>query len=144
MMLPLSLADAASAARPALRSRARQASPETLLIESLFPVSQSPSESSITTGRSFSFIAPTTPRRTSPLRKSIFPSSSSSFHRPSLSSSLIVIPYRHHPLSSLSFIVIVPYYPCPSSLSSCIIIVPYHRHPCSLMSSCSVSQLIVA
>ncbi|KAL9025171.1 MAG: hypothetical protein Q9196_005962 [Gyalolechia fulgens] len=50
-------------ARPALASRARQASPETLLIESLFPSSQSSPESSITTGRSFSAIAPTTPRR---------------------------------------------------------------------------------
>ncbi|KAI4172253.1 MAG: hypothetical protein LQ343_003688 [Gyalolechia ehrenbergii] len=50
-------------ARPTLRSRARQASPETLLIESLFPSSQSSSESSITTGRSFLAIAPTTPRR---------------------------------------------------------------------------------
>ncbi|KAL8825388.1 MAG: hypothetical protein Q9170_007812 [Blastenia crenularia] len=60
-------------ARPALRSRARQASPETLLIESLFPVtSQASPASSITTGRSFSFIAaPTTPRRTSPLRPSM-------------------------------------------------------------------------
>ncbi|KAL8932792.1 MAG: hypothetical protein Q9216_006674 [Gyalolechia sp. 2 TL-2023] len=52
-------------ARPTLVSRARQPSPETLLIESLFPESQSSPESSITTGRSFSpiVLAPATPRR---------------------------------------------------------------------------------
>ncbi|KAL8930128.1 MAG: hypothetical protein Q9208_000745 [Pyrenodesmia sp. 3 TL-2023] len=50
-------------ARPALLSKGRQrmtdAAIEDLLIDSLFPSSQSsPSESSMTTGRSFSFVAP--------------------------------------------------------------------------------------